>query len=291
MTSNQKNTRKQRIVVGVDGSEPSKAALRWAARLAPAINGEIEAVMTWEFPQNYGWTVGVAEDWRPDLDAGKVLDDTLDDVFGDGRPDNLTTSVREGGASFELLSASSDADLLVVGSRGHGGFAGLLLGSVSTICAEHATCPVLVVHGEPVEASAALQRLLSAAQSGGSRESAARRALHTVLPSFLDQLAEEDRRALVESLPADVRRITKSSTFSKVKGELFASDLESLTAACKKAVGCSGDTAHEIVVAVLQTLHGVLPEHARDIQAQLPTKLADVWTASPVTSQAQKSSS
>jgi nucleotide-binding universal stress UspA family protein/uncharacterized protein (DUF2267 family) len=290
MTANREETRKQRIVVGVDGSEPSKAALRWAVRLAPAINGEIEVVITWEWPTNYGFMVGAAEEWRPDLDAGTVLEDTLNEVFGGARPSNLLMSVREGGAAYELLSASSDADLLVVGSRGHGGFAGLLLGSVSTICAEHATCPVLVVHGEPVEASAALQQLLGAAQGGGCRESAARRAVQTILTGFLDQLTAEGRHASVASLPADVQRLTRSSALSKIKGELFHRDLESLVEACRRSAGCSRETGHEIVVAVLQTLHQVLPESTRDIQSQLPTELADIWTASPVTSGPRTSS-
>lgn len=135
-----------RIVVGVDGSEPSKAALRWAARLAPAIGATIEAVIAWEFPTNFGWAVE-ASDWRPDRDAETILNETLDDVFGSERPDGLVGSVREGRTASVLLEAARSAEMLIIGSRGHGGFTGLLLGSVSAECAEHASCPVLVVHG------------------------------------------------------------------------------------------------------------------------------------------------
>ena len=285
MTTEQAPVRKQRVVVGVDGSEPSKAALRWAARVAPALNGEIEAVITWEFPANYGWTVGVAEAWRPDVDAGTVLEDTLDEVFGDDRPAGLITSVREGGASYELLAASSDADLLVVGSRGRGGFAGLLLGSVSTTCAEHATCPVLVVHGEPVETSAALSQLLAAAQNGGCQESTSRGAVNAILAGFLRHLPQADRRAVTKSLPNDVVRLTHSSRLSKISAGLLANDLDSLVAACVDAGDCTRDEAHEVVVSVLQTLHELLPEPVRDLQSQLPNELADLWTASPVATQ------
>jgi nucleotide-binding universal stress UspA family protein len=69
-------------------------------------------------------------------------------VFGGDRPAGLVTRVEQGGAARILIDVSQGANLLVVGSRGHGGFAGLLLGSVSSACAEHAACPVLVVHGE-----------------------------------------------------------------------------------------------------------------------------------------------
>jgi nucleotide-binding universal stress UspA family protein len=136
-----------RIVVGVDGSESSKLALRWAARLIPVVGGSIEAVISWEYPSSYGWGPGVPTDWRPEIVAAKVLEQAFDEVFGPDRPADLTSTVREGRASFVLLDVSAGADLLVVGSRGHGGFAGLLLGSVSGACSEHATCPVLVVHG------------------------------------------------------------------------------------------------------------------------------------------------
>jgi nucleotide-binding universal stress UspA family protein len=78
----------------------------------------------------------------------KVLDDTVLAVFGDQPPAGLQRQVREGGAAKVLLEAGEGAIMLVVGSRGHGGFAGLLLGSVSANVAEHASCPVLVIHGD-----------------------------------------------------------------------------------------------------------------------------------------------
>jgi nucleotide-binding universal stress UspA family protein len=134
------------VVVGVDGSEPSQRALRWAAFIAHSMNASMEAVISW------GWgAMGYApypSNWNPAEDARTIIDQTLDTVFGaQSHPADLKVSVREGYAPERLLAASADADMLVVGSRGHGGFAGMLLGSVSAACAEHATCPVLVVHG------------------------------------------------------------------------------------------------------------------------------------------------
>jgi nucleotide-binding universal stress UspA family protein len=78
----------------------------------------------------------------------KVLEDTLQAAFGDQLPAGMVAEVREGGAARVLLDAAEGASLLVVGSRGHGGFAGLLLGSVSANVAEHASCPVLIIHGD-----------------------------------------------------------------------------------------------------------------------------------------------
>ena len=136
-----------RIVVGVDGSESSKQALRWGASLARGTGATIDAIMTWEIPM----TIALAY-LPPDVDLGadteKWLEQTVDDVFGHERPTGLRTIVHSGGAARVLLDASKDAQLLLVGSRGHGGFRGLLLGSVSIAVAEHATCPVLVVHGD-----------------------------------------------------------------------------------------------------------------------------------------------
>jgi nucleotide-binding universal stress UspA family protein len=136
-----------RIVVGVDGSPSSQQALRWGARAAAAFGAGLDAVTAWDFPAGYGFG-SVPSDWDPAQDMRTVLDQTIQAVFGDQPPAGLRRLVNEGGAARVLLNASQGAIMLVVGSRGHGGFAGLLLGSVSANVAEHASCPVLVIHGD-----------------------------------------------------------------------------------------------------------------------------------------------
>ena len=140
------------IVVGVDGSDASKSALRWADFLARTSNSHVEAVMVWQPVYPYAWAGafwGAAPgELDPSSIAAKILTQTVDDVFGDTRPAGLVLTVLEGGAAEVLLAQGKSARMIVVGSRGHGGFAGLLLGSVSAACAEHATCPVMVVHGD-----------------------------------------------------------------------------------------------------------------------------------------------
>jgi nucleotide-binding universal stress UspA family protein len=139
-----------RVLVAVDGSKPSALALRWGAFVAASMGSSLEAMICWNWgPAGYGSYVA---EWDPAGDARAVLDETLEAVFGPHHlPPDLKLTVDEGHATERLLKASADADMLVLGSRGRGGFAGLLLGSVSTACAEHATCPVLVVHGATSE--------------------------------------------------------------------------------------------------------------------------------------------
>jgi nucleotide-binding universal stress UspA family protein len=136
-----------RIVVGVDGSGHSEDALRWGAHLARIYSARLEAVTAWEYPPSFGWAA-VPEDWRPGEDMQKVLTATVGKVFGADVPPHLELHVREGGAAKVLIDASHGALMLLVGSRGHGGFTGMLLGSVSANVAEHATCPVLIIHGD-----------------------------------------------------------------------------------------------------------------------------------------------
>lgn len=134
------------IVVGVDGSAPSREALRWALQLATTAGAPVEAVAAWHLPPiGYGMAGGPV--YQPEADTRAMLDQVVDEVAGAAR---VLRTVTEGGAARVLIDASRHARLLVVGSRGHGGFAGLLLGSVSSACAEHARCSVLVSHG-PVE--------------------------------------------------------------------------------------------------------------------------------------------
>lgn len=139
---------KGRIVVGVDGSPESKAALRWAGEMAQRTGAVIDAVTAWALPIAFGWDAAGAYDidWRGD--AEKALIATVDSVFGPNRPAGLRTFVLEGDAAHQLIEHAAGAQLLVVGSRGRGGFKGLLLGSVSSKCAAHATCPVLIVHAD-----------------------------------------------------------------------------------------------------------------------------------------------
>lgn len=141
------------VVVGVDGSESSKLALRWAARIAAAEDARIDVVGAWEWPYAYGWTA-LPVDYSPKDDVEKVLTETVDEVFGADRPANLRIGVLEGDPARLLIELSKKALMIVVGSRGHGGFAGLLLGSVSSKVAELAKCPVLIAHGVTPENSA-----------------------------------------------------------------------------------------------------------------------------------------
>jgi nucleotide-binding universal stress UspA family protein len=134
-----------RIVVAVDGSPPSVQALRWARTLAGCTGAAVEAVTVWTYPAAAGW--GMVGGWDPEQNAKAVVEEALDAAYGEERPADLTARVLQGPPAKTLLDASEGAQMLVMGSRGHGGFAGLLLGSVSAVCAEHAHVPVLVVHG------------------------------------------------------------------------------------------------------------------------------------------------
>jgi len=133
------------IVVGVDGSDPAKRALRWAADQAKLIGAELTAVTTWEYPPTLGWAPPYPSDFDPDEDARRALQETVDAVLGPDHGVVLHLTVTEGHPAFVLTEAAKGATLLVVGSRGHGAFAGMLLGSVSEYCASHAPCPVVVV--------------------------------------------------------------------------------------------------------------------------------------------------
>ncbi|MFH8387764.1 universal stress protein [Kitasatospora sp. NPDC018058] len=135
----------QRIVVGVDGSPASVDALRWAVGQARMQGAVVEALIAWQHPVATGWTVPIeAYEDLPGI-ARKVLDDSVREVTGSGAPAGIRTRVQEGGAAACLLDAAGGAELLVVGSRGHGGFTGALLGSVGQHCVQHAPCPVVVV--------------------------------------------------------------------------------------------------------------------------------------------------
>lgn len=138
------NQERKPILVGVDGSHSSIDALRFAAKLSDALGHPIRALTAWDYPALTGYFV--AAEWEPERDAQGILDTAIDEAFPSGPPQGLVRVVRNGSPARALVEESRRAELLVVGSRGRGGFVGLLLGSVSATCAEHARCPVIVMH-------------------------------------------------------------------------------------------------------------------------------------------------
>ena len=140
-----------RIVIGVDGSAGSTAALEWAVREAELRGGSVHAVMAWQHPRTNAanaWGLGM----DPSIDSQRALATAaageaarLGEEASQGRDVAMTREAVEGHPAQALLAVAEDTDLLVVGSRGHGGFIGLLLGSVSQHVVAHARCPVVVV--------------------------------------------------------------------------------------------------------------------------------------------------
>lgn len=136
------------IVVGVDGSKESKEALRWAIEEAQLRQSTLRAVAAWTYPTMFVGAYVPPELVDADLlssAARTTLDATIAEVAGDDPHAYIERVVEQGSPAEVLVDAARDADLLVVGSRGHGGFTGLLLGSVSQQCAHHAPCAVVIV--------------------------------------------------------------------------------------------------------------------------------------------------
>jgi nucleotide-binding universal stress UspA family protein len=142
----------KQIVVGVDGSPASRTALEWASDEAVRHGSELVVLTAWlpTPPPLAGTSSTVpthgAIDAREDTreTAKQLLMETIRDVLGEDPPVLVHPQVKEGHAAKLLIDLSEDADLLVVGSRGHGGFAGMLLGSVSQHVAAYAKCTVVV---------------------------------------------------------------------------------------------------------------------------------------------------
>jgi nucleotide-binding universal stress UspA family protein len=134
--------RHPRIIVGVDGSEASVAALRTARFLAEPLKASLEAWGCWDVPPGYGVYLAVGIEGF-EFAARQLLERAVADAYGGELPPRFKARMVRGRAADLLIEASRDASLLVVGRRGHGG---PVLGSVSSACISHAHCPVLVVH-------------------------------------------------------------------------------------------------------------------------------------------------
>jgi nucleotide-binding universal stress UspA family protein len=159
MSEQQESVR--RIVVGVDGSSSSKTALAWAVRQAELTGASVEAVIAWHYPAMAGGVLfgPTGDTYTADYGefAATALNGAVAESVDPEGPVKVSLTVREGSAPQVLLDASAGADLLVVGSRGHGGFTEALLGSVSQACVHHARCPVVIVRAPSPHSPAAEQ--------------------------------------------------------------------------------------------------------------------------------------
>lgn len=135
------------IVVGIDGSDGSRSALAWALEEARLRNDRVLAVHVWSSPSAYApapWAVAVpADDEEYARAAEELVREVVSEVAGEDAP--VEARAVRGSPAGELLELAGEEHLLVVGSRGHGGFGGLLLGSVSDQCAHHARGPLVIV--------------------------------------------------------------------------------------------------------------------------------------------------
>ena|ERR1700693_4572418 len=146
------------MLVALDGSPSSVAALEWASKHAAGLKMAIEVVNIWEHVDTtlmvagmgFGSDAYVGES-DPKVWSQQILEQSVSQIFG-SRADQVKVTSTEGGVVRTLVELSNKADLLVMGSRGHGKFTDLILGSVSASCSAKSKCPVLIVHG-PVSSS------------------------------------------------------------------------------------------------------------------------------------------
>ncbi len=140
------------VVVGYDGSSAADGAVTWAAEQAVRSGGRLDVVTAWEYPTSWGSTIPLPTGYDPAQDGRAMLDPVLERIHATYPVLDVHAHVVEGNPGDVLVEASKHGALLVVASRGHRAFAGVLLGSVSQHCATHAACPV-VVYREPEPAS------------------------------------------------------------------------------------------------------------------------------------------
>lgn len=149
MTSESQSTSgPNRVVVGVDGSHASLGALEWALHYASMSHATVDLVVAWDWPVNVS-LAPIAPGYAPAMNAEQLLDCLIREKRAQHPDLKIDGHVVQGDAASVLEEASHEAALLVVATRGHGGLAGLLLGSVSEHCATHAPCPVVVYRSDP----------------------------------------------------------------------------------------------------------------------------------------------
>jgi nucleotide-binding universal stress UspA family protein len=137
----------QVVVVGVDGSDPSVAALSWASHYGAATGATVRAIRVWHYPSSAGLPAGKMPE---SVDAGveQQMRNELSEAVTKANPDpsaQIETKIAYGHPAQGLIDESRGESLLVLGHRGHGGFTEALTGSIVIHCVNHAACPVVVV--------------------------------------------------------------------------------------------------------------------------------------------------
>ncbi len=139
----------QVVVVGVDGSAPSLAALDWASRYGAATGATVRAVRVWHYPTGAGLPPGKTPE-PVEAEVQGWITSELSDAVTKANPDQaaqIETKIVYGHPAKALIDESRGQSLLVVGHRGHGGFTEALTGSIALYCVNHAACPVVVIRG------------------------------------------------------------------------------------------------------------------------------------------------
>ncbi len=232
-----------RIVVGVDGSEGAAVALRWALQEGSARDVEVDVVHAWELPAVIATAVGSIDDaaWREPVEGGArgLLGAMVDRAVEQTRfpAERLRQRLVDGHPGEVLVELSRNAALLVVGSRGRGGFASLLVGSVSSQCVQHAASPVAVIPADwttssdptrPIVAGVDGSKGSRAALAWAWREAQMRRSpLRVVVAwSFLDQPRFGDHAGFDPQFDEDAARVGLHRVVEEVIGADTAGDID-----------------------------------------------------------------
>lgn len=139
-----------KVIVGVDGSPSANTATAWAAQEAELRGASLELIHTWNYPNlGYGGYVAVLEDFEKDASA--ILDEIAQKVRDHHPSLTIISSLIQGPTAQSIIERAKEADMVVVGSRGKGGFTGLLLGSVGQQLVHHCPAPVVIIHHDREE--------------------------------------------------------------------------------------------------------------------------------------------
>lgn len=134
----------QTVVAGIDGSDESQRALRWAVEYVQKVGGLVHAITVWHQPVQFGYRLPTS-DSELETRARQQLESAVEAVRGEFPSVDVRSRLIRGHVVDELVGLSPQADMMVLGNKGHGAFTGMMVGSVALKLVHHARCPVLVV--------------------------------------------------------------------------------------------------------------------------------------------------